>query len=352
VAAGYATAPAAQAPPGQAPWAAQPGQPAYAAAQPPAAPGAAWPQYPAPGAQPAPALQAQAEPPHFIFRPYFGFSSVRVSLLADTDPDVVLVPNSSNALGLRAGYGPFVGSASIGVGTAKDPAVYGKSSSFDLQLSSTTKVGGHEVMGTVFYQQYKNFFAENMDELGISPDQPYRLPSMKLRSFGVAATYFTDPNFSYDDTFLECRVRPASEATWAFRFSLGYLSFDAGGQSLVPPGQAQRFGKVANLASLDSRYASLSVGWASDWRLGAGFYIGMNGLLGLTASARVAKLPHEDLVEPSFGPQVTLHLILGYAGDTFHWGVFTTADLEGQTFDDTTFATTRVQTTLFVGVRF
>ncbi len=347
----YPTA-APQPPPGQAPWP-QSAPPAYAAAQAPGTP-SQWPPYPPPGSvpPPPPTVQAQAEAPAFIFRPYFGLSSVRVSLLADEDPDVVLVPNSSTALGLRAGYGPFVGSASIGVGTAEDPVVYGKSSSLDFGLSSTTKVGGHEVMGTVFFQQYRNFYAENMDELGIDPAHPYRLPDMKLRSFGVAATFFTDPNFSYDDTFLECRVRPTSEATWAFRVALGYLSFDSGGQSLVPPDQADHFGKAAQVSSLDSRYASASIGWASDWRLGAGFYIGMNGMLGLTASARVAKLPTEKLIEPAFGPQVTLHLILGYAGDTFHWGSLTTVDLESETFDDTTLAASRVVSTLFVGVRF
>jgi hypothetical protein len=361
-------APAPAPPPQPATWypPATPVQPGWQQpAQQPGQPAAAWPPYPPPqyaaagqpnwpGAPraPAAAVLSEAARKPFLIRPFFGISWLGFSVMGKEDPDVDLEPNASGVVGLRGGYGPFVASGSIGTSSQEDPAIYGKSSALDFQFSATTRIGGHEVLGSVFFQQYRNFFVENMEELGIDPAQPYRLPDMSTRNIGVALTYFTDPNFSYDDTFLECRVRPASEATWAFRLSAGYLAMDSGGLSLVPENQRERFGKAADLRTLDSRYASLAVGWASDWRLGAGFYIGMNGMLGLTAAARIARVGIEKLIEPAFGPSVTYHLITGYAGDTFHWGYLATVELESTTFDDTTFAAIRAVNMLFLGLRF
>jgi hypothetical protein len=325
------------------PWPAHAQPPAYAPAGGPGAPSR-------PRAADARVL-AEDTDKKFLLRPFIGISSLGLSLTPDEDPDVDLSPNTSTVMGLRGGYTPFVVSASFGIGEEQDAEVYGKSGALDFQFSAPTRVGGRELLGTVFFQQYKNFFASNMEELGIDPAQPYRLPNMFSRNVGLAATLFTDPKFSYDDTFLEGRARSATEATWAFRLSLGYHAFDTGGQSLIPVEQRMRFGRIGQIHALDSRYASFSVGWASDWRLGKGFFIGMSGLLGLTAAARISRVGTEKFIEPAFGPSVTLHIITGYAGDTFHWGYLGTADLESTNFDDTGLSAIRGLNMLYIGIR-
>jgi len=304
-------------------------------------------------AGPARAQEAPPDDKRWLVRPLFGVNELDLELSDDNAPDLTYTPNSRLMMGARLGYRRFQFSFTFSVpGTEEDPGRYGQSTTFDLQGATTFHARGHEWLLAGFFQSYRGFFLENTEEL--TPGAPPILyPELDMAMLGGSLTFFTNPEFSYDATFLDYRYRPRGMGSWAFRGTLGLMGFsNGGGASIIPVAAQARYPAVAALNATGSLYTSAGVGYTRDWLFGRHGFLAGTLMLGPTFALQSYELNQVETRAFSVAPNAVVTAATGYIGDTFHGGLYANFEGDSTAIHGTTALMLRIFVAAFVGARF
>lgn len=291
----------------------------------------------------------------FIVRPALGVVQLSFNLSNEQDDELEFEPNAPLVVGLKVGYRRYQLSGTISTGVAEDAATHGRTSFLDFQLARAFRVARRELVVGLFFQRYRGFHLANLDEADPSAEaEPFILPDMRMQNAGGTLTYFLNPDFSYDDAFLEYAPRAAGSGSWALRCSLGNMLMDTGGTPLLPPAQRLNFGLVADLTALQATYASLGGGYAHDWRFGRAsrYLLALALMVGLDVAVQAVTIGGATDSGLSLSPGAAMHLSFAYVGETVHAGIFAFADLETTKVEDATAQVLRGAAMAFIGVRF
>lgn len=294
-----------------------------------------------------------------LVRPVMGLSTVDLTFSpknpktpgGDTH-EVTWEPNSALKVGARAGYGPFLATVTVDWRSREAEETHGKSTGVELQFTGTARLDGHEVAGTVFFQRYHGFFLSNTQDLFPGAGSPLLAPRLSLTTYGVSFLFFTDPNFSYDDAFVEYRPKEHGEASWAFRVAMGHLGFDANSNALMPGKFASDFNDAFGLNYLDATYASAGIGFGADWRPFGRVLLGLSGFVGATFAATTHRIMGYERYAPAVGPSASFQAVAGWSGDLIHWGFMLSGDQEGLRIEGTDISSVRASALLFFGLTF
>jgi hypothetical protein len=300
-----------------------------------------------PRAKPAPP-EASEKP--FLIRPFLALDQLRLDLTRDEET-LSFVPNTQTAVGLRLGYAGFTISASFDVAASEDPRVYGQTEYIALQLGNAFRVAERELFVAVFLQYHEGLYIETSSDI-LSGFAPIVLPELAVLSLGATATYYLNPEFSYDATFVEFRPRAVSIGSWTLRLSTGLMGFDNQDAPIIPEALRARFGAEGTLSESGALYVGAMGGYSLDLRLLKRWLLAGSVLVGVT----VAREGHTTDLGTEQGstvvPSAAFALALGYSGETLHTGVFGSADLESSKAGSVEEQIVRTAVTLFVGVRF
>jgi hypothetical protein len=295
----------------------------------------------------------------FLVRPVIGLSTVdlnfkptRPKTSGGEDHQVTWTPNSAMKVGARAGYGPFLATATVDWQPSESVETHGESKGVELQFTGTVRLDGHEVASTVFFQRYHGFYLSTTKDLFPQAESPLLAPRLSLTTYGVSFLFFTDPNFSYDDAFVEYRPKEHGEASWGFRVAMGHLGFDGNGNALMPGKFASDYNDAFGLNYLDATYASAGIGFGADWRPFGRVLLGLSGFVGATFAATSFRIMGYERYTPAIGPSITLQAVAGWSGDLLHWGLMTTVEQEGLRIEGTDVRASRSSVLFFLGVTF
>jgi hypothetical protein len=300
--------------------------------------------------------RADAPPPddkRWLVRPLFGVNELDLELSTDGAPDLSYTPNAKLMLGARLGYRRFQFSFTFNVpGTEEDTGKYGHSDYFDIQAATTFRAAGHEWLLAGFLQSYQGFFLENTEE--IAPGAaPILFPDLGMATLGGSLTYFTNPSFSYDATFLDYRSRPNGAGSWAVRTTLGLMGFRNGsGASIIPMAAQERYAKVAGLNAAGSAFVSAGVGYTRDWLFGPHVFLAGSLMAGPTLALQSYELAGVETRAASVAPNGVFTLATGYIGDTFHSGLHVNVEGDATAIQGVTALMWRIFVAAFVGARF
>ncbi|HTV17951.1 MAG TPA: DUF4421 family protein [Polyangiaceae bacterium] len=286
----------------------------------------------------------------FLIRPFIALDELSLELTRGDDA-LSFVPNTQLAAGLRVGYAGFTLSGSIDVEASEDPAVYGKTEYLALQAGRAFRVAERELFISAFLQYHEGMYLENSAD--IAPDaSPIVLPEMVVLSLGLTATYYLNPEFSFDDTFIEFRPRPDTVGSWTLRLSTGLMGFDNGGVPVVPEQRRASFGDEGTLDSSSALYVGAMGGYSLDFRFFDSWCLAGSLLVGATVASERHHVEQGRREGATLAPSALFALAFGYSGETFHSGLYTSADLESSKSGAVEQALTRVAVAIFAGVRF
>jgi hypothetical protein len=295
----------------------------------------------------------------FLIRPVVGWSTAdlrfepkRPQTSGGEDHVVTWTPNSAMKVGARAGYGPFLATATVDWRPNDPVETHGESKGVELQFTGTARLDGHEVASTVFFQRYHGFYLSTTQDLFPKAESPLLAPRLSLTTYGVSFLFFTDPDFSYDDAFVEYRPKEHGEASWGFRVAMGHIGFDGNGNALMPGKFAADFNDAFGLNYLDATYASAGIGFGADWRPFGRVLLGLSGFLGATFAATSFRIMGYERYTPAIGPAASLQAVAGWSGDLLHWGLMTTVEQEGLRIEGTSVTAMRSSVLSFLGVTF
>lgn len=286
----------------------------------------------------------------FLIRPFLAMDVLSLEL-SNGDTDVAFEPNTQLAVGLRVGYGAFSISASVDVEASEDTSTYGKTEYLALQAGRAFRVADRELFVSLFLQYHEGLYVESASGLG-SSQLPIVLPEMTVVSLGATVTYYLNPEFSYDATFVEFRPRAESVGSWTLRMSTGIMGFDNAGAPVIPEALRPEFGDVGTLNQSAAAYVGAMGGYSVDLRFWSRCFFAASLLIGATVAREAYTTDLGVEREGSFAPSALFGFALGYAGDTLHAGLATSADLEGSQAGDAEQSIIRTAVGVFVGVRF
>jgi Domain of unknown function (DUF4421) len=292
----------------------------------------------------------------FLFRPVLGVSTAGLTMTPRNAPIggdrhvMEWKPNSSMKIGARTGYGPFLATATVDLAPANPTETHGSSRGLELQFTGAVRVDDHEIAGTVFFQRYQGFYLSSTENLFPRAEGPLLAPRLALTTYGCSLLFFNDPNFSYDDTFVEYRQREKGEFSLGMRLAVGRFSFISGPNALIPAKFEPDFLGAFGLNALDATYASLGLGFGADWRPFGRLLFGASAFIGGTAAATKFRISGYERSTLALGPSISLQLVAGYAGDLFHWGIMSTAEQETLRIEGTDVTADRANALLFVGL--
>jgi hypothetical protein len=287
----------------------------------------------------------------FLIRPFVAMDQLSLDVTrGDTTLD--FVPNTQLAVGMRVGYSGFSISASFDVEASEDEDVYGKTDYLALQAGRAFRVADRELFLSGFLQYHQGLYLESSDD--IAPGSgPLVFPELTVLSLGLTASYYLNPEFSFDDTFIEFRPREHTVGSWTLRLSTGLMGYDNADQPVVPEQVREQFGSKGTLTGSGALYVGAMGGYTLDFRFFDSWCLAGSLLVGAT----VAREGHSTLTgdeeqSTTLAPSALFALALGYSGETFHAGIFTYADAEAYQSGPIEQTITRIAVALFMGVRF
>jgi hypothetical protein len=256
--------------------------------------------------------------------------------------------------GARLGYRRLQASLTMNVpGTEEDIAKYGKSRYFDVQLGTTFRAADREWLLSGSFQVYRGFYLDNAGD--VTPGTIPLYPDLSMVSMGAAITFFFNPAFSYDATFLDYRYRPRSSGSWALRGSIGLMGWtnDTTGpdKSIIPAGVRGAYGPLAGLNRSSSFYTGLSGGYAYDWVIRQHYFLSGALLVGGTRAQQTYEVDAVESSGSSISPAGVLTVASGYIGDTFHGGLYVNVDFDSTEIKDATATLIRAAVVFFAGAR-
>jgi hypothetical protein len=286
----------------------------------------------------------------FLIRPFLALDELSLELTRGRE-DLSFVPNAQTAVGLRLGYAGFTISASVDVQASEDPRVYGQTEYLALQAGRAFRIAQRELFVSVFLQYHEGLYIENASDI-LSGSAPIVLPEMVVLSLGATATYYLNPEFSYDATFVEFRPHPETIGSWTLQLSTGLMGFDNGGVPIIPEALRARFGAEGTLNGSGALYVGGTGGYSVDLRLFERWFLAASLLVGATIAREGHTTDLGTEQGTTLAPSVAFAVALGYSGDTLHAGLSASADLEGSKAGSVEQQIIRTAVTLFVGVRF
>lgn len=286
----------------------------------------------------------------FLIRPFIAMDQLALDVTrGDTTLD--FVPNTQLAIGMRVGYSGFSISASFDVEASEDEDLYGKTDYLALQAGRAFRVADRELFISGFLQYHEGLYLESSGD--IAPGSaPLVFPEMTVLSLGLSASYYLNPEFSFDDTFIEFRPRQRSVGSWTLRMSTGLMGYDNADQPIVPEQARARFGSDGTLTGSAALYLGAMGGYTVDLRFFDSWCAAGSLLVGVTVAREEHRTAVSDEQSTTLAPSALFALALGYAGETFHAGIFTYADAEGYQSGPVEQTITRIAVALFTGVRF
>lgn len=267
------------------------------------------------------------------------------------DAEVAYTPNTQLAVGLRLGYGGFSISASADVEASEDTSTYGKTEYLALQAGRAFQVAERELFISAFLQYHRGLYVEDATGIGAG-STPLVLPELIVLSLGLTATYYLNPEFSYDATFVEFQPREDSIGSWTLRMSTGGMGFDNAGDPVIPEPLRPAFGEVGSLSASSAYYVGAMGGYALDLRFLRRCFLASSLLLGATAARVTFSTDDGRQRGATLAPSALFAVALGYAGDTFHAGLAASADLESSRTARAYQYIIRTAVAVFAGVRF
>ncbi len=266
----------------------------------------------------------------FLIRPFIGMTSLDVTFTGQSGTEVDFTPNSQPFIGVKLGYKGYAISGSTTV-SAGDEATYGKSNIFDVQVGKSFRIWGHELLAELFFQGYQGYYIENTSAVDPTATGYIIRPDMFGYTFGLSGIYYLNEAFSHDDTFGEMKPRAASSGSWLIRGSLGVQGISSDDDTpFFPVAVRASFGEAGTMYRFDSGFASISAGYAYDWRIYRQLFLAgalMGGVSAATSTYRLVGT--DDINEGALGWTGSLFAALGYAGETFHGGLSMASNLEG-----------------------
>jgi uncharacterized protein DUF4421 len=291
-----------------------------------------------------------ADEKRFLIRPFIAMDQLSLDVTRG-DTTLAFVPNTQLALGLRLGYSGFSVSASVDIEASEDEAVYGKSDYLALQAGRGFRVAGRELFISGFLQYHEGLYLESSSD--IAPGSgPLVFPEMTLVSLGVNASYYSNPEFSFDDTFVEFRPRAHTVGSWTLRLSTGLMGFDNADQPVIPEQRRASFGDQAGLTASAALYLGAMGGYTIDVRFFDSWCLAGSLLLGATLAREYHETDRGAERGVTLGPAALVALAFGYSGETFHAGIFAHADAEAYKAGPVEQDITRIAVAAFAGVRF
>lgn len=286
----------------------------------------------------------------FLIRPFIAMDQLSLEVTrGETTLD--FVPNTQLAVGMRVGYSGFSISASFDVESSEDEDVYGKTDYLALQAGRAFRVADRELFISGFLQYHEGLYLENSGD--IAPDSgPLVFPKMTVLSLGLNASYYLNPEFSFDDTFIEFRPREHSVGSWTLRLSTGLMGYDNADLPVVPEQVRARFGTEGTLTGSSALYLGAMGGYTVDFRFFDSWCLAGSLLVGATVAREGHQTDVRDKQSTTLAPSALFALALGYSGETFHAGIFTYADAEAYKSGPIEQTITRIAVALFMGVRF
>lgn len=284
----------------------------------------------------------------FLIRPFIALDQLSLDLTRG-DETLTFLPNTKLAVGLRLGYAGFSISASVDVQASEESSEYGKTEYLALQLGRGFRVARRELFISAFLQYHEGLYLESSSD---AAPGPIVFPELTVLSLGVTATYYLNPEFSYDDTFVEFRPREDSVGSWTLRLSSGLMGFDNVGLPVIPEPYRAAFGAEGTLAESSALYVGAMGGYSVDFRFWGGWCVASSLLIGLTVAREAHTVEPGTRRDTTVAPSAMFALALGYSGETLHAGIYTFADIESYKTGPVQQDITRTAVALFVGVRF
>jgi len=286
----------------------------------------------------------------FLIRPFIAMDQLSVDVTR-SDTTLAFVPNTQLAVGMRVGYSGFSISASFDVEASEDEDVYGKTDYLALQAGRAFRVADRELFISGFLQYHEGLYLENSGD--IAPDSgPIVFPEMTVVSLGLTASYYLNPEFSFDDTFIEFRPREHTVGSWTLRLSTGLMGYDNADLPVVPEQARASFGAQGTLTGSAALYLGAMGGYSVDFRFFDSWCLAASLLIGVTIAREGHQTELGDEQSTTLAPSALFALALGYSGETFHAGIFTYADGEAYKSGPVQQDITRIAVALFTGVRF
>lgn len=305
-------------------------------------------------AEPSAATAKPGEPDEhdklFLIRPFVALDELSLELTRGSQT-LSFVPNTQLAVGLRLAYAGFSISGSVDVEASEDPEVYGTSDYLALQAGRAFRVAERELFISAFLQYHEGLYLEN--SVDIVPDSsPILLPEMVVLSLGLTATYYLNPEFSFDDTFIEFRPRLQTVGSWTLRLSTGLMGFDNAGVSVVPEPLRASFGDEGTLNWSSAFYVGAMGGYSIDFRFFDHWCLAGSLMAGATVASERHDIEQGRREGTTLAPAALFAIAFGYSGETFHSGIFAYVDLESYNAGPVEQNIIRAAAALFAGVRF
>jgi hypothetical protein len=289
----------------------------------------------------------------FLIRPFIAVPWLALSLTKPGAPDIDYSPNTEVALGLKAGYRALNISFSFNApGSEEDPASYGETTYFDLQVATTFHGLGREWLLSGFVQTYQGFYVDSSSFTAVGGGHVL-YPNLYMATAGAALDFFSNPQFSYDAAFLSYKPRQKSVGSWALRAAVGFAGFrNTDNTSIIPAQAAAAYGSLAGLNSVVDWYTSVSGGYVYDWLITHHVFLSGSFLLGATIARQTYEVNTVPSTSASVGGSVTIAAAVGYVGSTFHGGFAADSLGESTSISDVSILFLRGAVTLFFGARF
>jgi len=284
----------------------------------------------------------------FLIRPFFALDETSLDVTRG-DETVSFVPNSRLAAGARVGYSGFTVSISFDIDDSEDPSVYGTTDYLALSAGRAFRIAERELFVTAFMQYHEGLYVENKRS---DAGTPIVLPELFVFTVGLTATYFLNPEFSYDATYVEFLPRDTSVGSWTFRLSTGVMGFQNAGAPVLPEAVRARFGEVDTLNESGALYVGAMGGYSLDLRLWRRWFFAPSLLVGATFAREYYQTSELFSRGGSIAAAVMAAFALGYSGDTLHAGVGATVDIQGYDAGHAEQSISRATGMLFAGVRF
>lgn len=286
----------------------------------------------------------------FLIRPFLALDELSLDL--DRDGETLsFAPNTELAAGLRVGYAGFSLSGSVDIESSEDPDIYGRTDYLALQAGRAFRVAERELFVSAFLQYHQGMYLESSEDI-VPGSAIVVLPEMTVLSLGLTATYYLNPEFSFDDSFIEFRPRARTVGSWTLRLSGGLMGYDNAGAPVVPEPRRASFGDEGTLAWSSAMYAGAMGGYSVDFRFWGDLCVASSLMLGVTVARERHDIELGRRSGISVAPSALFALALGYSGETFHAGLFAHADTESYTAGDVEQSLTRIAVAVFAGARF
>lgn len=281
------------------------------------------------------------------------FTQSKTNRLAVISPEqnLKLYPNGTTNIGIGATYHGI--GLSLGFGlpkTDKSIAKFGKTTSYDLQVSAYAKRFGFDG----FIQSYKGYYNANPDDF-IDWNQNYfpLVPDLHITSIGASGFYiFNHKKFSYKAAYKHTAVQHKSAGSFVLGV-YGYLDKVNSDNGIVPSEFPDSVRTSINIKGFTTLSTGISYGYIHTFIFAKKILFNIAALPGIGFQGiNLTTLDGENSISNKFAGQVQGRAALGYEHKSFYLGIIGNATLRTLYFRDYKIDLSTEQLRIFIGKRF